>query len=88
MAEDLIDVIDHVNPVINVSIGAWTNDVGVTFAQVKGDEGEPGEKGDVGKSIYQIWLDLGNTGTEADFLVSITQRRKRRCWRPLLVLAE
>ena len=28
-------------------------------------KGEPGEDG---KSVYQIWLDLGNVGTEADFL--------------------
>lgn len=28
-------------------------------------------KGDDGKSAYQIWLDQGNTGTEADFLESL-----------------
>lgn len=25
-----------------------------------------------GKSAYQVWLDLGNTGTEADFIASLT----------------
>ena len=28
-------------------------------------------KGDPGKSAYQVWLDEGNTGTEADFLASL-----------------
>ena len=27
-----------------------------------------GEQGDAGKSAYQIWLDNGYVGTEADFL--------------------
>ena len=31
-------------------------------------DAEKGEKGEAGKSAYQIWLDNGNTGTEADFL--------------------
>lgn len=30
-----------------------------------------GPKGDVGKSAYQSWLELGNTGTEADFIKSL-----------------
>jgi hypothetical protein len=34
--------------------------------------GPPGIPGEVGKSAYQIWLDLGNTGTEAEFLSSLT----------------
>lgn len=28
-------------------------------------------KGNDGKSAYQIWLDAGNTGSEADFLAAI-----------------
>lgn len=39
-----------------------------------GPQGEPGKDGDTGadgKSAYQIWLDAGNTGTEADFLASL-----------------
>ena len=35
------------------------------LAQIKG---EKGDKGDNGKSAYEIWLELGNEGTEADFL--------------------
>jgi|GEM_PF-3474661 len=49
----------------------------VSYTQAQG--GEPlsyeewiefikGEKGDDGKSAYQIWLDAGHTGSEADFL--------------------
>ena len=37
----------------------------------KGDQGEQGiqgDKGDDGKSAYEIWLELGNQGTEEDFL--------------------
>ena len=30
------------------------------------------EKGEVGKSAYQSWLDLGNVGTEQDFINSCT----------------
>ena len=33
-----------------------------------GEQGPQGEPGKDGKSAYQIWLDNGNTGTEADFL--------------------
>lgn len=35
--------------------------------------GTNGEKGDTGKSAYEIWLDLGNTGTEQDFIDSLKQ---------------
>ena len=34
----------------------------------KGDQGEQGIQGEDGKSAYQIWLENGNEGTEADFL--------------------
>jgi hypothetical protein len=33
--------------------------------------GEQGPRGGHGKSAYQIWLDQGNTGTEADFMETI-----------------
>ena len=33
-----------------------------------GVDGEDGKDGQDGKSAYQIWLDNGNTGTQADFL--------------------
>jgi len=53
---------------------------GVPVVGPKGDpgpQGEPGPKGDAGpagqdgKSAYQIWLDLGNTGSEQDFIDSL-----------------
>lgn len=40
----------------------------------KGDKGDPGPVGKdglPGKSAYQIWLDLGNTGSEQDFIDSL-----------------
>ncbi|PWG52858.1 hypothetical protein [Ligilactobacillus salivarius] len=37
----------------------------------KGDKGERGADGRDGKSAYQIWLDLGNSGTEQDFINSL-----------------
>lgn len=35
---------------------------------IKGPQGEDGEKGD---SAYRVWLDAGNTGTEEDFFESL-----------------
>lgn len=36
------------------------------------DAGElQGPKGDDGRSAYQVWLDAGNTGTQADYLASL-----------------
>lgn len=40
----------------------------------KGDKGDPGPVGKdglPGKSAYQIWLDLGNSGSEQDFINSL-----------------
>lgn len=37
----------------------------------KGDRGDNGPKGSDGKSAYQSWLDLGNTGTERQFIDSL-----------------
>ncbi|MDE6678902.1 MAG: hypothetical protein K2K02_07660, partial [Ruminococcus sp.] len=34
-------------------------------------QGEKGDKGDDGLSAYEIWLSLGNSGTEADFIASL-----------------
>lgn len=36
-----------------------------------GAQGLQGIPGAVGKSAYQVWLDAGNSGTEADFLASL-----------------
>lgn len=42
----------------------------------KGEQGIQGEKGNDGKSAYQIWLDLGNEGTEEDFVNSFIKGEK------------
>jgi len=34
-------------------------------------QGEKGDKGDDGLSAYEIWLSLGNSGTETDFIASL-----------------
>lgn len=34
----------------------------------QGPQGDKGGTGETGKSAYEIWLDLGNTGTEDDFI--------------------
>ncbi|MFA7186175.1 MAG: hypothetical protein WC082_14845, partial [Victivallales bacterium] len=50
-------------------------DTGETGTQgeqgIQGETGAQGEKGDDGDSAYQVWLDAGNTGTEADFLAAL-----------------
>ncbi|MFD1806213.1 hypothetical protein ACFSAV_07515 [Pasteurella oralis] len=33
--------------------------------------GQPGERGDDGKSAYQIWLEVGNNGSKQDFIDSL-----------------
>jgi hypothetical protein len=38
---------------------------------IPGAQGPIGVAGQPGKSAYQIWLDLGNSGTEAQFLTSL-----------------
>lgn len=38
----------------------------------KGDTGATGTTGTQGLSAYQVWLSLGNTGTEEDFILAIT----------------
>ena len=48
---------------------AWKKIEGVAGPQ--GDQGPNGADGQDGDSAYQIWLDAGNSGTEADFLLSI-----------------
>jgi len=36
-----------------------------------GEDGEAGVSGEEGPSAYEIWLDLGNTGTEQEFIDSL-----------------
>ena len=61
----------------------WTNDAGlknppsINIMGPVGEKGEIGEKGDPGEngtdglSAYQIWLNVGNSGSELDFLNSL-----------------
>lgn len=43
----------------------------LTEEQKESLKGEPGADGTDGKSAYDIWLDVGNTGSEEDFLDSL-----------------
>lgn len=36
-----------------------------------GEQGAAGRKGDDGRSAYDVWLSLGNVGTEADYINSL-----------------
>lgn len=38
---------------------------------IQGESGPQGPKGEQGESAYEIWLQLGNTGTELDFIKSL-----------------
>ena len=42
-----------------------------------GTNGIDGKNGQDGKSAYQIWLDLGNSGTEQDFINSLKSQSER-----------
>lgn len=43
----------------------------------KGNKGDTGERGADGKSAYQVWLDLGNSGSEQDFINSLKPKVER-----------
>jgi len=64
--------------IISNGVGGWTN-VGPVRGP-KGDKGDPGTVGTPGipggdgtdgKSAYQLWLDAGNVGTQAQFLAGM-----------------
>ena len=44
---------------------------------VDGRDGIDGKNGQDGKSAYQIWLDLGNSGSEQDFINSLKSQNER-----------
>ena len=74
----LADISDaDVLPIVDVDADVTKN---VTFANLKakvsedvqdGEDGATGPAGADGDSAYQIWLDEGNSGTEAVFLLSL-----------------
>lgn len=47
-------------------------------------DGERGERGDDGESVYDLWLEAGNTGSIADFLASLQGEKGDRGPVPLL----
>ncbi len=51
-------------------------------------EGKDGAAGAAGKSAYQIWLDAGNTGSEADFLASLKGSGSAACDHENILKAE
>lgn len=54
------------------SNGTWGQFVNLKGSQgEKGDQGTNGTNGQNGKSSYEIWLDQGNPGTQAQFIASL-----------------
>ena len=49
----------------------YTDGTSFTTIDFSGKDGKDGEDGLSGKSAYQLWLDLGNIGTEAQFIASL-----------------
>lgn len=45
---------------------------------LQGEKGDTGERGVDGKSAYQVWLDLGNSGSEQDFINSLKPKIESR----------
>ena len=63
---------DGFSPIVTVTETTDGHNVSIQDANgVEEFEVLDGEKGADGKSAYQTWLDLGNTGTEEDFLLSL-----------------
>lgn len=68
-------LVNSTTPICNGVNGVMgpQGDVGVTGPQgPSGAQGPVGIAGQNGKSAYQIWIDLGNVGTESAFLASLT----------------
>jgi hypothetical protein len=53
------------------TLTGWVNGTGYSVV-ITGIAGAPGADGADGLSAYEIWLDEGNVGTEADFIASLT----------------
>lgn len=45
---------------------------------IDGKDGEKGDKGDIGLSAYEVWLSLGNQGTENDFFEWIADKVREK----------
>lgn len=67
-----VEINENGELVVSLTNGTVTNLGKVVGPQGdQGIQGEKGEQGDAGESAYEIWLKAGNTGSEADFLVSL-----------------
>lgn len=64
--------ITGVSQILSVPYAHYADKSGSNVKGPAGPQGDPGTKGDDGQSAYEIWLSLGNTGSEADFLASLT----------------
>ena len=53
-----------------IGIQGIKGDTGLTGIQ--GITGDTGLQGEIGLSAYQVWISLGNIGTEAEYLIAIT----------------
>ncbi|WP_311317274.1 BppU family phage baseplate upper protein, partial [Schleiferilactobacillus harbinensis] len=49
----------------------WENNTWIDGGELQGPVGETGPKGDPGESAYQVWIDAGNKGTQADYLAAL-----------------
>ncbi len=61
-----------ISQLLSVPYALYAEKSGSNIQGPEGDAGKKGEDGDDGQTAYQIWLSAGNTGTEADFLKSLT----------------
>lgn len=66
--QDLVKYNDSVWICVNTTVAIpGTSEDWVLFSS----KGEKGDRGEQGESAYEIWLQLGNTGTELDFIKSL-----------------
>lgn len=64
---------EYVNSTINQTedvVSALTEVLEIVVVST-GEQGAAGRKGDDGRSAYEVWLSLGNVGTEADYINSL-----------------
>jgi len=64
--------ISSVSQLLSVPYAMYAASSGSSVAGPQGEKGDRGDAGPQGLSAYEIWLSLGNTGTEQDFIASLT----------------
>ena len=65
--EDLIQV-----EIEEVELEVFEENLGSGLQGPTGEKGDKGDRGEPGLSAYQIWLNLGNSGSESDFIAALT----------------